>query len=114
MTACSTATVSRSGIACDVLAADTSRAPLDRKASPTAIVLPTLGDGRPSGEVTAWMFVNRRGKVDSVRLEGTIPEHHHPEIRRAMSVMRYRPAERDGCPVASWADSLVFTFPGRR
>lgn len=110
VSACSAA-VSTSGVKCaDMVADSTSDRPLDRRANTRTIVLPAFANRRLSGQVTIHPFVNRRGRVDSVRLAGTIPESFHPEIRRAVAGMRYRPAERDGCPVAAWADSMVMTF----
>jgi hypothetical protein len=109
---CAAAQMSTNDIRCAETHSDSaSTAPIDRKADRLAIVFPAFTHGRPSGEVTIHSFVNRRGRVDSVRIAGTVSESYHLEIRRAAEASRFRPAERNGCPVAAWTDSMVMTFP---
>jgi hypothetical protein len=109
---CSTAAVSTGGVRCADLPIDsTDRRPPDRKPDLTTIVIPTFERRGPTGEAIVFSFVNRRGGVDSVRIFGTVPDRYHREIRQFATAMRYRPAQRDGCPVATWVDSMVMTFP---
>jgi hypothetical protein len=109
---CAAAQVSANDTRCAAMQSDTvSTAPVDRRAQRLSIVFPAFTHGRPSGEVMVHSFVNRRGRVDSVRMVGTVSESFHLEIRRAAEASRFRPAERDGCPVAAWTDSMVMTFP---
>ena len=109
---CARAMTSTSGVPCSLVVSDsTNSTPVDKMPLTRSIVLPSLAHGRPTGHVTIHSFVNARGRVDSVRLEGTVSESFHLEIRRAAEAAKFRPAERDGCPVAAWADSMVMTFP---
>ena len=112
--ACSTAAMSTSGVACDALAVDTSRLPLDRRPDRTSIVMPVIDRSMPGGQVIIWSFVNTRGRVDSLRMVSSIPDRYLTEIRQAAKASRFRPAERDGCPVSVWSDSMVMAFPERR
>ncbi|NIW38295.1 MAG: hypothetical protein GWN32_18030 [Gemmatimonadetes bacterium] len=79
----------------------------NRNAPPTprGIIMAPLE--RPSAvrghEVTVWVFINRAGAVDSVRLDPPTPDGgYNEELIREARDWIFEPAMRAGRPVAIW------------
>lgn len=73
--------------------------------TPRGVIMAPL-DRPPSvrgREVTVWVYINRAGAVDSVRLDPPTPDGgYNADLLREARDWVFEPAERAGRPVATW------------
>lgn len=77
---------------------------VDRRATVTeALPLPLPPAGSPLGRLQAKLFLNAKGEVEDMEVESNVLAPEYGEaLRQYFPSMHFRPAEKDGHPVASW------------